>query len=83
SVTKDYWADCVDEFEPRRRHYGRFSLQLIKELNLYQVPKGLQDDNDNLLSYEYDTLIKHTPLEDLDWSKREKDDLAGILAPVL
>ncbi|KAH9313328.1 hypothetical protein KI387_028363, partial [Taxus chinensis] len=44
---------------------------------------GLQDDNSDLFSYEYDTLIKHTPLEDLDWFKKEKDDLAEILSPCL
>ncbi|KAH9317014.1 hypothetical protein KI387_018783, partial [Taxus chinensis] len=81
--TEDYWADYTDDFEARRRHYGRFSLQLIQELNLYHIPKGLQDDNIYLLSYEYDTMIKHTPLEDLDWFKREKDDLVEIIAPVL
>ncbi|KAH9296909.1 hypothetical protein KI387_028591, partial [Taxus chinensis] len=56
---------------------------LIQELNLYEIPEGLQDDNTNLLSYEYETVIKHTPLEDLDGCKREKDDLSKILAPVL
>ncbi|KAH9290665.1 hypothetical protein KI387_034782, partial [Taxus chinensis] len=81
--TEDYWADCVDDFEARRRHCGRFSLQLIQELGLYQVPEGLQDDNSDLYSYEYDSVIKHTPLEDLDWNRKEKDDLAEILAPVL
>ncbi|KAH9296722.1 hypothetical protein KI387_044750, partial [Taxus chinensis] len=81
--TEDYWADCADDFEARRRHYGRFSLQLIQELGLYQVPEGLQDDNSDLYSYEYDNVVKDTPLEDLDWFKKEKDDLAEILAPVL
>ncbi|KAH9313146.1 hypothetical protein KI387_028181, partial [Taxus chinensis] len=66
-----------------RRHCGRFSLQLIQELSLYQVPEGLQDDNSELYSYEYENVIKHTPLEDLDWNKKERDDLAEILAPVL
>ncbi|KAH9306778.1 hypothetical protein KI387_011182, partial [Taxus chinensis] len=81
--TEDYWANCVDDFEARRRHYGRFSLQLIQELNLYQVLEGLQDDNSDLYSYEYDNVVKHTPLEDLDWFKKEKDDLAEILSPIL
>ncbi|KAH9321264.1 hypothetical protein KI387_015903, partial [Taxus chinensis] len=81
--TEDYWADCADDFEARRRHYGRFPLQLIQELNLYQIPEGLQDDNIDLLSYEYETIIKHTPIEDMDWFKKEKDDLAEILAHVL
>ncbi|KAH9299425.1 hypothetical protein KI387_031107, partial [Taxus chinensis] len=81
--TEDYWADCVDDFEARRRHSNRFSLQLIQELCLYQVPEGLQDDNSNLYSYEYENVFKHTPLEDLDWFKKEKDDFAEILAPVL
>ncbi|KAH9315802.1 hypothetical protein KI387_024429, partial [Taxus chinensis] len=49
--TEDYWADCTDDFEARRRHYGRFSLQLIQELGLYQVPEGLEDDNSELHSY--------------------------------
>ncbi|KAH9298148.1 hypothetical protein KI387_029830, partial [Taxus chinensis] len=52
--TEDYWADYVDDFEARRRHYGRFSVQLIQELGLYQVSEGLQDDNSDLYSYEYD-----------------------------
>ncbi|KAH9306929.1 hypothetical protein KI387_011333, partial [Taxus chinensis] len=81
--TEDYWADCADDFEARRRHCGRFSLQLIQELSLYQVPEGLQDDNSDLYSYEYENVIKHTPLEDLDWNRKERDDLAEILAPVL
>lgn len=38
--TEDYLADCVDDFEARWRHYGRLSLQLIEELNLYQNPEG-------------------------------------------
>ncbi|KAH9321390.1 hypothetical protein KI387_016029, partial [Taxus chinensis] len=81
--TEDYWADCTDNFEVRQSHYGIFSMQLIQELNLYQIPEGLQDDNTDLLLYEYDTVIKYTPLKDLDWFKREKDDLAEILAPFL
>ncbi|KAH9326879.1 hypothetical protein KI387_007057, partial [Taxus chinensis] len=84
--TEDYWANCADDFEARRRHYehyGRLSLQLIKELNLYQIPKGFQDDDIDLLSFEYETLIKHTPLEDMDWYKKEKGNLVVILTAVL
>ncbi|KAH9317663.1 hypothetical protein KI387_019432, partial [Taxus chinensis] len=66
-----------------RRHYGRLSLQLIKELNLYKIPKGLQDDNVDFLSFEYETLIKHTPVEDLDWYTKVEDDLVEIFTHVL
>ncbi|KAH9319266.1 hypothetical protein KI387_021035, partial [Taxus chinensis] len=55
----------------------------IKDFNLYQVLEGLKDDDEDLQSFEYETSIKHTPLEDLDWYKKERDDLVEILAPVL
>ncbi|KAH9325171.1 hypothetical protein KI387_005349, partial [Taxus chinensis] len=73
--TEDYLADCVDDFEARRRNYGRLSIQLIKELNLYQIPEGFKDYDEELQSFEYETSIIHTPLEYLDWYKKEKDDL--------
>ncbi|KAH9304586.1 hypothetical protein KI387_008990, partial [Taxus chinensis] len=81
--TEDYWADCADDFEARRRHYGKLSLQKIRDLNLYQVLEGFKDDDEDLQSFEYETTIKHTPLEDLDWYKKERDDLVEIIALVL
>ncbi|KAH9297768.1 hypothetical protein KI387_029450, partial [Taxus chinensis] len=81
--TEDYWADCANDFEARRRHYGRLSLQKIIDLNLYQVPEGLKDDDEGLQSFEYERYIKHTPLETLDWYVKEKDDLSEIIATVL
>ncbi|KAH9304339.1 hypothetical protein KI387_008743, partial [Taxus chinensis] len=80
---EDYWADCVDDFEARRRHFGRLSLQQILDLNLYQVPEGLVDDDEGLQSFEYEISIKHTPLETLDWYVKEKDDLSEIISPVI
>ena len=67
---EDYWANCADDFEVRRRSYGRFSLSQIFVFLVEDV-RGLSDDEGEILPQFFREQVDTQPLPAVDWYAKE------------
>jgi len=71
---EDSWADCIDEFEVRRRDWSRLTLDQMRIYHLGWKLPNLVDDYTNLVDHVF--AIENTkPLSDVDWSVYEMTDI--------
>lgn len=50
---EDFWADCVDEYEVRRRAHLRFTVQQIRDYGLKVNTANVVDDENDLLDSQF------------------------------
>jgi len=62
---EDYWEDCSDEFEVRRRLWCRFSLGQIITLNLSRDISGVSDNEEQVIDPQFEQ-IKQSPIPKID-----------------
>lgn len=72
---EDYWADCAGEFEVRKRLWSRFTLNQIITLKIPMDTRGVENDDEDVLDPQYTELVECVPILEIDWSKREEDDV--------
>jgi len=50
----DFWANCEDEAEARRRRYQRLTLNQIKTFDNIPIPQQLKKDDGRIITDEYE-----------------------------
>lgn len=79
---EDYWANCFDEFEVRRRNWMRFSLRQIVTYGLDWDVQGIEDDESDLFPI-FIKLIVNWRITTMDWSSKETETFEAIIVDVL
>lgn len=68
---EDFWANCRDEFEVRRRSYSRLTLHQMKDYLAKDIEGLLDDDGDVLLPMYTRNQIEDQPLPQVNWANKE------------
>ena len=79
-----YWADCLDEFEVRKRLWSRLTINQINVFKININANGIKEDEaEDVIDPFYIEQVEYIPILELDWSKREEDDLMSCTSKVL
>lgn len=75
SSLEDYWVNCDDEYEVRRRNYSRFRLSQIADFILEDI-EGLSDDEGEVVlpSFFVDS-VDSQPLPKVDWYAKDNPSI--------
>lgn len=64
---EDYWEDCCDEFEVRRRLWSRFTLRQIITLKLpMNVAEIQEEEGEDVLDPEFNQRVHEQPIPEID-----------------
>lgn len=87
---EDFWANCQDDFEVRKRLWSRLSLVKIKDFNLPLDTSGyvIEEEGKKLLtqltlSKTYIEQVEAYPLLEIAWTIPKEDDLHTRTLPIL
>ena len=73
---KDFWANCLNEFEVRKRLWSCLTIKKIIVFNVELDTYGLKDDDfEEVLDQFYMDQIEYMPIPEIDWEKREENDV--------
>jgi hypothetical protein len=65
---EDYWANCPDEFEVRKRLWSRM---IVKQINMFQVDLVTQgvteEDTEEIVDPFYVEQIEYLPIHGINW----------------
>jgi len=78
---EDFWADCENDREVRKRAHKRLTLKQMKSIGDIYVPPEVQDD-DKLLHQSY-AEARLAPITEPDWSKPWNTSLDVLSKPVI
>lgn len=73
---ENYWENCKDEHEVRKRFWSRFTLQQIVVLRLpINTSCVLEFTEEDVLNPDFGTEIEGKPIPEIDWNKKEDDNI--------
>ena len=73
---EDFWANCLNEFEVRKRLWSRLTIKQITMFNVELDTYGLKDDDsEEVLDQFYMDQIEYMHIPKIDWEKREENDV--------
>lgn len=75
---EDYWKNCSDDYEVRRREYSRLSVQQMRLYEYRRVPDQLIDSRNCLQVREFES-VRHLLLG-IDWSQDPITDFEAVMA---
>lgn len=73
---ENYWANCPDEFEVRKRLWSRLRVSQINMFKVNLSTHGMMEDEvEEVIDLFYVDQIECIPISEIDWTRREEDDL--------
>lgn len=73
---EDYWENCDDEFEVRKRLWSRFIVQQIVTMGLSMNVFDVQEDEgEEVVDPEFNEKIKGQPIQEVDWDRKGDDNI--------
>lgn len=72
---EDFWDDCEDEFEVRKRDWVGFNLKQICNFKMEWIIEDIKDDESDLIDPFYFEKIQDQPLPTINWTDPEVRDI--------
>ena len=74
-IMEDYWENCENDFEVRRRDWMRFTVQKIIDYKMGWDVTGIKEDELYLIDHFFFEKIQLLELPYINWSLLELKDL--------
>lgn len=73
---EDYWANCSDELEVRKKLWSRMTLRYIITFKLDLNTNSVEEDEKvDVLDSQFLQKVEVLPISEVDWTKAEEDNL--------